>query len=267
MTTQREMGWQEAIFTVLEGAGIPLKYDEITRIIGERGLRSLTGATPANTVSAYLNSMVKPEHQWYDARVSKVGRGIFALAGSETELDTPPVEDLDDEEEPNDDPEHIVRVAAFGLFWDKGEVNWSRRRLLGLPPGSQNPVNFADQMGIYILHNGLSTAYVGRTTDSLYGRLKNHSSDHKSVRWDRFSWFGFREISEDGTLLPMPRELDGAHLINILESVLIEALAPPVNGRRGDFMGAQCAQIADDTIREQRAANFRQEVANAIMRN
>ena len=198
--------------------------------------------------------------------MSKVGRGVFTLTGAQTEADAPPEEDLD-EEEPSGDLEHIVRVAAFGLFWDKGEVNWSRRRLLKLPPGAKNSVNFADQMGIYILHNGFSTAYVGRTTDSLYGRLRYHSSDHKSVRWDRFSWFGFREISEDGTLLPMPTGLDTVHFINILESVLIEALAPPVNGRRGDFMGAQCTQVADDTIRDQRAANFRKEVADAIMRN
>lgn len=46
----------------------------------------------------------------------------------------------------------------------------------------------------------------------------------------------------------MPVGLDTVHLINILESVLIEELEPPVNGQRGDFLGHQCEQVPDPEI-------------------
>ncbi len=67
--TNREIGWREAILTVLEDADAPLKYDVITQMIGERGLRTLTGATPADTVNSYLSQMIRSDHSWYDSRV------------------------------------------------------------------------------------------------------------------------------------------------------------------------------------------------------
>ena len=261
--TTRETGWQEAIITVLQDTDGPLKYDAITQIIGERGLRSLTGATPANTVNSYLNGMTNPSHQWYDSRVEKVGRGVYQLATADDAIpsDEPEEDDILEEEETAGSSNQIVRVAAFGLYWEKAKVKWNASQLLGRPPGATAAVNFADQQGIYILHQDRSVAYVGRTTDSLYARLRAHSRDHKSVRWDKFSWFGFRDIDDQtGELKPMPGELDTVHLINILESVLIEALEPPVNGRRGDFLGHQCEQVPHPEIAVQQTRSFLQNL-------
>ena len=254
--TSREIGWREAILTVLEDADAPLKYDVITQMIGERGLRTLTGATPADTVSSYLSQMIKSDHSWYDSRVRKVSRGVFELATGEDSSEIVEYEpDLDDD--PVAHPTQIVRVAAFGLYWEKDKVKWNSRQILGRTAGSADTINFADQQGIYILHKDRSAAYVGRTTDSLYERLRSHNRDHKSVRWDKFSWFGFRDIDgESGELKPMPNALDAVHLINILESVLIEALEPPVNGRRGDFLGLQCEQVADPDIAMRQSREF-----------
>lgn len=258
MTTPREMGWQEAIITVLQDADGPLKYDAITQAIGERGIRTLTGATPAFTVNAYLSNMTNPDHQWYDGRIQKVGRGVFQLAT----LDDPfPMaereEDDTDDDEPGEHQNRIIGVPAFGLYWEKDKVGWNSGQILGRQTHNASSVNFADQQGVYLLHKDREIAYVGQTTASLYRRLRYHQRDLKAVRWDRFSWFGFREVDgETGQLQPMPGEISPSHLINILEAVLIEALEPPVNGQRGAYMGVQYEQVPDLVIAQQQTRAF-----------
>lgn len=248
MKTQ-ESGWQESIVSALQDADEPLHYQRITEIIGERGLRTLTGASPATTVNSYLNSMTKQGHSSYDDRVRKVGRGVYEFASNgDLVIPEPEVDDIDDDEQ-DSNPDRIVRVPAFALYWDKDKVKWNSGQILGRESQTAATVNFADQQGVYILHKGYSVAYVGRTTDNLYQRLRSHNRDHKSVRWDRFSWFGFRGIdNHTGNLTPMPTEVGPAHLISILESVLIEALEPPVNGRRGDYLGIQYEQVPHPDI-------------------
>ncbi len=59
--TTRETGWQEAIITVLQDTDGPLKYDAITQIIGERGLRALTGATPANSLLPATENLISEQ--------------------------------------------------------------------------------------------------------------------------------------------------------------------------------------------------------------
>ena len=262
MTTQREAGWQEAIIAVLQDAGGPMRYDAITQIIGERGLRTLTGATPATTVNAYLSNMVNPDHAWYDSRVLKVGRGVFQFDAPDPLSAEVDQEDAGlDYEEPGEHPNQIVGVPAFGLYWEKEKVGWNSGEILGRQTHDSTPVNFADQQGIYLLHKDRSVAYVGRTTNSLYQRLRSHSRDHKSVRWDRFSWFGFRDVDgQSGQLLPMAGEVTPEQLINILEAVLIEALEPPVNGRRGDYLGLQYEQIPDRAIAQWQTRAFLQNL-------
>ena len=203
--------------------------------------------------------MVNQDDKDYDGRIRKadnVGKGYYEYVtfDSPADDDAPLREDsiLDDEEQDHD-PNHIVRVPAFGLYWEKDKVRWNSREVLGCLAKGSRKVNFAEQKGVYLLHNGRSVAYVGRTTDSLYGRLWAHHRDHKSMRWDRFSWFGFCDVNESGSLEPMPAQADSAHLISILEAVLIEALEPPVNGRRGDFLGFHTSKSRTQRLRRNKA--------------
>ena len=71
--TSSEMTWQEAIIKVLEDAEEPLDYNKITRLIGEQGLRSLSGATPASTVSSNLSSLAS------ERKVAIIEKGLYAL--------------------------------------------------------------------------------------------------------------------------------------------------------------------------------------------
>lgn len=249
-TTPDEMPWKDAIIKVLQDDDRPLHYREIAQFIGDRGLRSRIGATPWNTVSKNLSSMVNQDDKDCDGRIHKadnVEKGYYEYVtfDSPADDDAPLREDsiLDDEEQDR------VRVGAFGLYWERKKIGWKTKKILGRQGKGSQEVNFANQQGVYLLHNRQSVAYVGRTTTgSLYQRLSVHNKDRKSMRWDSFSWFGFRDVKDNGELNPMPDQVDSTDLISILETVLIEALEPPVNGRRGDSLGSQYQQVQDPDI-------------------
>jgi hypothetical protein len=59
-----------------------------------------------------------------------------------------------------------------------------------------------------------------------------------SARWDRFSWFGLLPVSETGALGSLPKNYDSANLVPALEAILIEALEPRQNRKRGDDLAA-----------------------------
>ena len=258
--TPDEMPWKDAIIKVLQDADRPLHYREITQLIGDRGLKSLSGATPDMTVNSRLHSMLEPNHSLFDDRIRKTGKGTFEFLNPDSVQ--PEEEPTIDDEEQDHDPNHIVRVPAYGLYWEKEKVRWGSGDILGRLAKGATVFNFAEQKGVYLLHNRSSVAYVGRTTDSLYARLHAHNRnrDHKSMRWDSFSWFGFRDVKDNGELNPMPDQVDSAHLISILEAVLIEALEPPINDRRGDFLGIQYKQVPDHEIAKEQSRSFLQDL-------
>lgn len=62
--------------------------------------------------------------------------------------------------------------------------------------------------------------------------------DRLTARWDRFSWFGLLPVSESGTLGQLPAIFNAAKLIPALEAILIEALEPRQNRKRGDDLAS-----------------------------
>jgi hypothetical protein len=59
-----------------------------------------------------------------------------------------------------------------------------------------------------------------------------------AARWDRFSWFGLLPVSDTGQLGALPATYEAAKMIPALESILIEALEPRQNRKRGDDLSA-----------------------------
>ena len=274
--TNQELGWSDAIVTVLQDAGEPLHYQRITALIGERGLRTLTGANPVDSVRGFLSQMTTKGNRNYDGRIRRVARGVYEFVDPTSPVTEPREdEDIEDELDTIDEGQstadsRIVRVPAFGLYWEKEKVNWGRggSGILGRQAAGAKEVDFSDQQGVYLLHKDRSVVYVGRTTESLRGRLDWHNKDKKAPRWNQFSWFGFRDVNNDtGKLEPLPREIDTRHLITILESVLIEALEPPVNGRRGDYMGVLYEQVSDPKIQELEDTKLRRMMAESLHRS
>ena len=163
MATQ-SISWEAAILQILRDAQEPLHYKEISHRIIESGLRAAT-ATPEATVAANLSTMLK------DGKVARgEERGIYQISLSPNTQVNPEV--IQEEEE----TAKLTSVAAYGLYWDRDKVNWEPGRgrqaqLLGKPEDGGIEIDFANQIGVYILYNRLTVMYVGRTTDSLMLRF------------------------------------------------------------------------------------------------
>jgi hypothetical protein len=74
-----------------------------------------------------------------------------------------------------------------------------------------------------------------------------------SARWDRFSWFGLLPVSESGQLEELPSTYGAPKLIPAIEAILIEALEPRQNRKRGDDLAAvEYIQKSDPEIEKKR---------------
>lgn len=157
-------------------------------------------------------------------------------------------------------------IRAYGQFWERDAVDWfpgsGRRnafRLLGRR-GAYCPklqvADFRQQQGLYVLHSAYGVYYVGLAqTGTLGKRLKDHCDDGHHQSWDRFSWFGFRDVlsSVDDAGICGLRKLPNLNLdtsgtaIRDLEALLISVLNPPGNKNWGNFVGAeQWEQVPSD---------------------
>lgn len=155
-------------------------------------------------------------------------------------------------------------IHAYGLFWQRDEVDWTpgngvRRssdggyRLLGrigANKGTIRAADFRDQKGIYILHDHYGTCYVGLTYqgDHTIGkRLLEHHKNKREREWDRFSWFGFRQVRkmcDSEGLHPLRAmaalsSIQAPSLIRDAEAMLQRALGPRGNKNLTKFANAE----------------------------
>ena len=175
-----------------------------------------------------------------DSPFQKVGRGEYMLratVGKHSTVLDDHIVDLVVEEEPE---EQYAVVTSFGMYWRRDIVNWTANpSVLGMQQIGAEPVNFQKQLGIYLLYDGREVIYVGRSKDRPIGqRLYEHTLDRMSTRWDRFSWFGLLPVMNNGNLGPLPEGYAADTIIPTLEGILIEALEPRQNRKRGDDLAA-----------------------------
>jgi hypothetical protein len=233
-----ELTWRKAIDKVLGSSATPLHYNEITERIILEGLRKNLGATPAATVNAQISASIK--HDGDSSPYIRVSKGTFAMrAGASGKLIVAP-KLTPDVTESEDSEEQYEIITSFGMFWRKEAIEWTTTpKLLGMQQIGATPVDFYKQLGIYLLYDGREVIYVGRTTDRPLGkRLYEHTIDRMSARWDRFSWFGLLPVSDVGQIGSLPDAYVAAKLVPALEAILIEALEPRQNRKRGDDLAA-----------------------------
>jgi hypothetical protein len=254
-----ELTWQKAIQEVLAASTGPLHYKEITDRILADGLRENIGATPVATVSAQITQSIKKEGS--KSPYVRVAKGTYALAIKSTESTrnaqapsaAKAVEATPDEEDDVD--EQYAVFTAFGMFWRRESVEWNRNpKLLGMQQIGATPVDFNDQRGIYLLYDGREVIYVGRVTDRALGlRLYEHTVDRLATRWNRFSWFGLVPVTDSGSLGAMPGNYDSSKLVPALEAILVEALEPRQNRKRGDDLAeVEYVQMVDPAIEKRK---------------
>ena len=232
-----EMTWRKAIDKVLGESTKPLHYNEITERIISDGLRKQLGATPAATVNAQISASIK--HYGEKSPYVRVSKGTFALKSGAIPGTTIPPKLTPDISESEEEEQYEI-ISSFGMFWRKDAIEWmASPKLLGMQQIGATPVDFCKQLGIYLLYDGREVIYVGRTTDRPLGRrLYEHTIDRMSARWDRFSWFGLLPVSDTGALGDLPAQYEAAKMIPALEAILIEALEPRQNRKRGDDLAA-----------------------------
>jgi hypothetical protein len=247
-----EITWRQAIDKVLAASATPLHYNEITERIIAQGLRNSLGATPSATVNAQITNSIKKDG--IQSPYIRVGKGIFALSNPSLPIPIyPPAKLTPSIDESVEAEEQYDIVTSFGMYWRRNAIEWtSSPKLLGMQQIGATAVDFNKQLGIYLLYDGREVIYIGRSTDRPLGRrLYEHTSDRLAVRWDRFSWFGLLPVSETGLLGELPQQFDAAKIIPALEAILIEALEPRQNRKRGDDLSAvEYIQCEDPSIRK-----------------
>jgi hypothetical protein len=265
----KELTWRKAIEKVLSEAPGAIHYRDITDKIIEDGLRTNLGATPAATVSAHITTAIKTEGE--HAPFIKLGKGLYiwkrveqpkavGIIGKETKAVA--VEESEEENEPQ-----YEIVSSFGMFWRREAIDWtSSPKILGMQQIGAEVVDFNKQVGIYLLYDGREVIYVGRSTDRPLGRrLYEHTLDRFSARWDRFSWFGLLPVSDTGVLGKMPESFQVKILIPALEAILIEALEPRQNRKRGDDLSAvEYIQKEDPVMQKRRTKQMVEEALNKL---
>ncbi len=250
-----EKSWKEAIKKVLAESDIPLHYTEISEQILSRGYYETDGATPARTVNGQVTSSIKNDGA--KSPFLRVGRGIYTLkciaAGKIIHVENSSTQS---DESVDDSSDSIIH--SFGMYWQRDLIVWRNDpKVFGKQQALSKPIDFGKQRGIYILYDHHTVVYVGRSIDRPLGkRLYEHTLDRLGSRWNRFSWFGLLDVKEDGELKERPFNASQLGLITTLEALLIEALEPPQNRKRGDdFTGIEYVQTIDEELKEKELQN------------
>ncbi len=137
-------------------------------------------------------------------------------------------------------------INTVGLFWKREDVFWGRGSqagtLLGVPAWNitADPIDFRDQVGIYLLYADFDLVYIGQTgsgSQKLLERLRHHTRNQLADRWNRFSWFGVRWVKHNDELSALTK---AAHpklkdVLNSMEAIAIHAANPPLNKQLGSF--------------------------------
>lgn len=245
---KQETPWKDAIIAVLKASGKAMHYAEIADQIVASQLRKKVGATPASTVNVVIHDSIKKEST--DSPFVKVGVGEFVLKGALPQQEAAETGRHAAQLEEEKDTGGIIK--AFGMYWQRDWVDWIiKPALMGQQQEGADSVNFADQIGVYLLHDGREVVYVGRTTEKrLSIRLSEHTRDRLNGRWDRFSWFGLLGVTDDGKLAQRQKaEISEEDIIVTIEALLIEGLEPRQNRKRGDaFRAVEYLQLQDPAI-------------------
>jgi len=259
-----ELSWKDAIIAVLERAQGPLHYAEIATRVYELKLRYEPTATPADTVAAAIALSFKNEGQ--NSPFVRVSRGYYALRNLQQQ--GPKIAEA--ELAGGESSESTGVVNAFGMFWERSKVLWTPQqpKILGQQQVGSKPVDFAEEKGVYLLHDSQGVLYVGRVTEQNLGtRLGQHTYDRLAGRWTRFSWFGVYPVQQDGTL-KTTANFSGVNInviIATMEAVLIEGLEPRQNRKRGDdFQAVEFLQAEDPQLGKNRKLAAIQELAAQI---
>lgn len=247
------MNWDDAIRSVLKDSSDAMHYSEIANAIRDRELRRSYGATPAQTVNSIISTSIKEQENSPYIRISRGYYHLKELLGKK-----PAFALQDSQKSPksyvgvSDDKEAEGIITSFGICWNREDVVWKAyAKIWGQQQRDADIIDFGEQIGVYLLYNHGQLVYVGRVMERGLGqRLFEHTSDRLKSRWNQFSWFGLKPITEQGNLENTPSQYAGELVISTLEGVLIEACETGQNRRQGDgFRAVEFIQVRDSKLK------------------
>jgi len=85
-------------------------------------------------------------------------------------------------------------------------------------------------------------------------------------RWDRFSWFGLLDVTDDGALTEQAlSSLTADDVITTMEALLIEGLEPRQNRKRGDaFRAVEYLQHLDPELAKKAKRKLAEEILSKL---
>ena len=146
-----DIPWLKAIIEVLKQSKEAMHYTEIAEKIVELELKNKIGATPANTVNAYINSSINKEGA--KSPFAKVSPGEFILKEFlESAISFDPQAKKPGQKKKSDN--ELSAIGAYGMFWRRDKIVWGTKpRLLGIQIRTANEVDFSEQKGVYLLYD------------------------------------------------------------------------------------------------------------------
>lgn len=166
-------------------------------------------------------------------------------------------------------------IKNFGLFWNVKNVYWGQGNnagtLLGIPAKNltAQPTDFREQSGVYVLYADYKIVYVGQSgvkNQKLFSRIKQHTRDALTGRWNQFSWFGTRKVTITGDLSVESETKHSKHsdVLNHIEAILIHT-AEPTQNRQGGRFGEDVIQYIQ--ARDERLGPTEDEIIRQLWMN
>lgn len=287
--TDKTVALENAIISVLTQAKEPLHYSDLAMAISEKKLFVQFGPKPAAEVYSLIANNMSTQKE--ASLFERVGTGIYTLNSHKSNkwvssYETPSgivaptttvvesstnadvVESETVEKDIVEDTESKSIVTSFGIYWRRDWVAWRTiPTLYGRQQEGSQPVDFANQIGVYLLYDAREVIYAGLVIDQPLGqRLNQHLVDRLGGRWDRFSWFGLKPLTSTGALEPAldPIVTSVSDMISTMEALLIEVIEPRQNRRKGDkFAAVEYLQVEDPEItRKQKRQLLREFTEN-----
>ncbi len=252
--------WPLISYKVLYEEGASLHVSEIVMLAQQRGLiDNIDAKKETEVLTKILKFLTKNrsrkspfrrhDRNVYSLRTLKDG---YEILSGQKPLLLPDIQETEAKVRESKEP-FLTLIKAIGMYWERSAIDWkSEPDLFGIAQHSEKAVNFNSQRGIYILYDGKLPVYVGRVIDRSMGRrLYEHTYDRLAGRWNRFSWFGLLDVGSGGELInDVPENISTELLISTFESLLIEAMEPPQNRRRGDdFSEIEFIQVQEPKIK------------------
>lgn len=157
-------------------------------------------------------------------------------------------------------------IKNYGFLWERKNIyrgtggGGNSGHLFGRVSGKPD-TDFREQIGVYVLYDkNQKIVYVGQAGNghaTLFTRLKNHMDGALWNRWEYFTWIGFRDCTNNGSLdgrQKVESSVSGykySDALNEIEGILIEVIEPKLNKQSGRLKNAvEYFQVTDDRMDE-----------------